>query len=435
MLNGWRRAGIAVAWTAGCLAFFEVCSFLALSVTEHRWMSWERVGEDRERALAVAGRVDPAMKLQDIQLPAFTTQNVVQPFLGYVLDSEFQRKWRLQRGGPDGPEYGFSLVEPGLFHTRAAHQAIVGITGGSVANEFAVRHPEFLRSFLRRLRPDLQRVILINLAIPGYKQPQQLMALAWVLSLGAQFDAVVNIDGFNEIALPPAENVRRGVNPFYPRSWDFQVATFDAAFQVAAGEILALRHTRAGRAAAFGRAPWRWSMTSSLLWERLDHSLASTISTRERELLVRKAELKTDYRVTGPRRAYRDPGDMYRDLARYWKRCSEEMYALARGAHVVYIHALQPNQYVPGSKAFNAAERATAFREDDGYGPSVRAAYPLLEAEGAGLGREGVRFLDLTGLFKDERGPIYIDDCCHFNARGNELMAGEIAKALARELP
>ena len=35
--------------------------------------------------------------------------------------------------------------------------------------------------------------------MPGYKQPQQLMAYNYLLSLGAEFDAVINIDGYNVI--------------------------------------------------------------------------------------------------------------------------------------------------------------------------------------------------------------------------------------------
>ena len=33
------------------------------------------------------------------------------------------------------------------------------------------------------------------------------------------FDAVVNVDGFNEVTLPLAENVPLGVAVHYPRSW------------------------------------------------------------------------------------------------------------------------------------------------------------------------------------------------------------------------
>ena len=54
-------------------------------------------------------------------------------------------------------------------------------------------------------RPTLvlsgRKIDIVRLALPGQKQPQQLMTLAWVQSLGAEFDIVVNLDGYNEAVL------------------------------------------------------------------------------------------------------------------------------------------------------------------------------------------------------------------------------------------
>jgi hypothetical protein len=326
------------------LLFFEGTSFLALSLTEHRWMTWSRVREAQQQARAAAGDVDPAMKLEDVPLPEYITQGAIHPYVGYVLDRSFQTANRLDRGGPDGPEYGFNLVEPRLVHEAAPHQAAIAITGGSVAHNLALHYGRVLRDDLKRLRPDLQRIVLLNLALPGYKKPQQLMSLAWVLSLGGHFDAVVNIDGFNDVTLPITENMAKGVNPFYPRGWYFRAQGFSPELELAAGEIVVLRRTRAHRAVAFERAPWRWSMTASLLWARLDRSLAATIAAREQALLSAKGSAGDDYRVTGPLRRYHSQQEMYRDLVTYWARCSEQMNLLVRANHAVYLHFLQPDQ-------------------------------------------------------------------------------------------
>jgi hypothetical protein len=65
----------------------------------------------------------------------------------------------------------------------------------------------------------------------------------------------------------------------------------------------------------------------------------------------------------------------------------------------------------------------------------VPAVYPLLQERGAGLRREGVRFVDLTRLFEHESGPIYADMCCHVNPGGNALLAEAVASRLASALP
>ena len=44
-----------------------------------------------------------------------------------------------------------------------------------------------------------QEIVLLNTAVGGYKQPQPLMVVSYLLALGAHFDAVINIDGFNDV--------------------------------------------------------------------------------------------------------------------------------------------------------------------------------------------------------------------------------------------
>ena len=48
--------------------------------------------------------------------------------------------------------------------------------------------------------------------------------------------------------------------------------------------------------------------------------------------------------------------------------------------------------------------------------------------------RLGVRFHDLTRIFEAEKGRIYIDSCCHYNQRGNDMLAAEIANLVAASI-
>jgi hypothetical protein len=413
----------------------ESFAFVLLSLMDRRLMTFGRVQAAQQQARATGGDVDPALALKDVPLPAYISQAVVHPYLGFVLDRDFNLVARLERGGADCLEYGFSFCEPGLFHAAAPHQVVVAITGGSVARNLAVQVDDLLRDELRRLRPEFERVVILNLALPGYKQPQQLMSLAWVLALGAHFDAVVNIDGYNDVALAPLENVPMGVFPFYPRGWPLHVSNFDPDFQIQVGEIRVLRRTRAELAAAFERAPWHYSLTAGLIWTRLDRLLAHAIAKLEVALVTDSDTADASFRVTGPRKTYGKAQEMYVDLAAVWERCSQQMAHLAKGNGAVYLHFLQPNQYVPNSKRFTAEERAKAVGEKDPAARPVRAAYPILQASGVELQRHGVRFFDLTGLFEHETETIYVDRCCHVNERGNELMARKVARELASALP
>jgi hypothetical protein len=54
----------------------------------------------------------------------------------------------------------------------------------------------------------------------------------------------------------------------------------------------------------------------------------------------------------------------------------------------------------------------------------VEKGYPVLARQQT----SGLRFLDATRLFDREPSPVYMDDCCHYTARGNQLLAASIAQ-------
>ena len=96
------------------------------------------------------------------------------------------------------------------------------------------------------------------------------------------------------------------------------------------------------------------------------------------------------------------------------------------------IFFVQPNQYLNGSKPLSPEEKAVAFEPGAAstFGPSmerVRDAVPELRAN-------GVRIFDLTGIFADVKETLYIDDCCHLNQRGNELLAEAMIDILAQHV-
>jgi len=113
-----------------------------------------------------------------------------------------------------------------------------------------------------------KEVIVFTMAAGGYKQPQQLMALNYYMTLGAEFDILVNIDGFNEAAIPVYEYRRAEVHPSYPRSWDFRVAESVSPQLIdllAEKKIIESKHS--SRAALMSNPWFRNSPLSNLLWK------------------------------------------------------------------------------------------------------------------------------------------------------------------------
>jgi hypothetical protein len=100
----------------------------------------------------------------------------------------------------------------------------------------------------------------------------------------------------------------------------------------------------------------------------------------------------------------------------------------------IFIHFLQPNQYVSGSKPLGNHEKQIAFSAQSLYKNPVETGYPYLRAVGQRLNGAGIWFEDLTGIFASATRELYIDNCCHVNKEGNEFLARAIAAALATRM-
>jgi hypothetical protein len=320
---------------------------------------------------------------------------------------------------------------------RRDDTAILAVFGGSVAGDFVVHggleqlfvHVQELPEFRGR------RLVPLSVAHGGYKQPQSLLALAYLLSLGAKLDAVLLIDGFNEIALPPLENVARSVFPFFPRGWDYRVADLNLATETRAllGEAAFLVRRRSELARFVQASRLRHSRSLLLAWWLADRWIATELSQRRMDLAGERTRDQLEYVAAGPRWPLPDQTSMYRDLVSVWKESSLEMRALCDAYGIRFYHLLQPNQHVPGSKPLTAEERVLATTIGSPWARHVQESYPLLQEAGRELRAAGVRFHDLTQIFSGVEESVYVDDCCHLGPRGNALMAQAISRAILED--
>src|SRR5436190_15852712 len=96
----------------------------------------------------------------------------------------------------------------------------VFVLGGSVAADFGNQSGARLEAALAK-EPALagRRVRVWNNSYGGYKAPQTGNLLVWLLSLGHRPDAILLIDGFNEVAIGMT-NAHSGMHPLMP-SFEF----------------------------------------------------------------------------------------------------------------------------------------------------------------------------------------------------------------------
>jgi hypothetical protein len=359
---------------------------------------------------------------------------VLHPFIGYVDDPGAELEGDTTGFSSQAADFGFPQNQHDLIRDREHNTVVVAVFGGSFANHLATWTNALWGELRLRDRFERRALRVVSLASGGYKQPQQLMALNYFLALGARFDIVINLDGFNEVALPAADNVPRGVFPFYPRGWVLQVEDLDPQQRLALGELGFLRQRRAQRSAAFARAPWRYSLLAGAIWQVGDDRLGRRIS----ELALRLESgpsAGSTYQGHGPSREYESEELMFDDLARVWARSSMQMHAVCRDLDIEYYHFLQPNQYFPGSKPLTAGELSSAWSRDHPYRPAVERGYPELIVAGGRLRELGVPFHDLSMVFADDRRSLYADACCHLNREGYHAVAGAIAEVVAAGPP
>lgn len=358
----------------------------------------------------------------------FRGRETIHPFLGFTADPEAAE-------GPgqeaETARFGFPLsAEERLFFEPSEERVVVAVVGGSVAS-IAAGAGAGLATELRKVDRFFGReIVVISLAHGAFKQPQQLAALSYLLALGAHFDLVLNLDGFNEVVLPAVELVPRRIFPFYPWGWDRRVGGFDGEARRAAGALAFHRQRRRDLARRFSGWPWRASRAAALVWRALDARIVREIARGE-AVLVDARSAPVSFATHGPERTYTSPAAMFEDLARLWQRASLQMHHLCRSQGIEYHHFLQPNQYLPGAKPVAAEQKSGAWQADHRYRTAVAEGYPWLIRFGRELRDQGVAFHDLTGIFADRDELLYKDACCHLNFLGNLLLQRAIVQRLA----
>jgi hypothetical protein len=406
----WLLRGLAllVAWGIAELASFVALLFLAGGMSG----SWREL----EKTAAAHTDVDDPLAAEDS----------VHPYFGFV---------RRPKDPPDPaalPVNGFGFVDTqSPIQHREKGKVIVGILGGSLAEEFCENGlPEFEAQLKRFPRFADKRIVFVRLAISGYKQPQQLFVVNYLLALGGQFDVLVNIDGFNEIALPVVENAPSGVFPSFPRDWGVRVLERrDTALLRRMGEVVYLQEADRNWALRFAAFPWSCSPTARLVWSVRHEWLSRSIIAGYRDTIELR-EKHRSFTAQGPSESFADLPSLLRHCVGIWQRSSLELAKVCDGMGIEYYDFLQPNQYLPGSKPMGELERSLTVDSNYPARAAVEAGYPMLVAAGRELAAQGVRFHDLTGLFAQITQPTYRDNCCHLNPTGNELLAVAMANAI-----
>jgi hypothetical protein len=311
-------------------------------------------------------------------------------------------------------------------------QFLIGIFGGSVARYFCDRGTTRLVAALGAAPPFANRdIVPLCFSHEGYKQPQQLLVLAYFLSLGQQFDLVINIDGFNEVALGSRNDERgRDVSMPSPIHIDPLLNLIDRATMTPA-RVYSLAKINSYKERLNRLASAMRRNRFAAVHFALDRYYVFTMNRYKAETaafdaLPANPPAASVLLLTPPVKRRGSTEAVYADVAAGWAAASSLMHDMLAARGVPYLHVLQPNQYFT-TRTFSAEEARIALNANQPFKRVVELGYPVLQREAAPLAAKE-QFLDATAAFDREAAAMYEDDCCHYTDRGNEVLADVIAR-------
>lgn len=336
--------------------------------------------------------------------------------------------------------FGFASGHTYPYRKTSDREFIVGIFGGSVAAWFCqLGAPRVAQSLGARPFFRDRTIVPLCFSHEGYKQPQQALLLTYFLSIGQQFDLVVNIDGFNEVALSRV-NDEAGLDMSMPSAMHLEGlrnlidgATMTSEKVQSLAAIEGHRQRMNTVAARLNRA---WSATVFVALERYYRLVEARYQAeRVRFAALPSAAVQGSAVHVTPRIDRGEPSRFFDEVAQLWLRSSNVMRDALTRQGAAYVHVLQPNQYF-SQPSFTEQERKVAINPASPFKPGAERGYPKLLAalRDSVSGGEAAAF-DATRLFDTERAPVYVDDCCHYTLRGNELLADFIVRSVLSVRP
>lgn len=362
----------------------------------------------------------------------------LHPFFGYVLKQGAftNEKLKLKVN-----TYGFFSLYKYPFVKTNKKQFIIGLFGGSVANNFAV--DEYRNQILsKKLQsyPEFagREIVVLNFGNGGYKQPQQLLILNYFLALGQELDLVINIDGFNEVALSNLNN-KAGIEVEMPSVQHIQPLT-NLASNVSPSvmsAIVQINDTKKQLKAGIDKLQTCQlavcHAVTSLQVRQLVNNYQEAIVKYDAQVKISSADTANNSIVYIPKAESVLPDRAAFDkMASLWYESSIGMNQILSSRNIPYFHFIQPNQYYPTKRAFTAQEKEIAINKESPYIEGVKKGYPVLLSKIDDLQKARVNVFSAVNILDNTKETVYKDACCHYNAVGEEVLANYISSSIIK---
>ncbi len=334
----------------------------------------------------------------------------LHPYLGYIF-------------APDGPP----RVPKGkdLF--------VIGLFGASTMGPIMAQLRDELSARMQAAGLAAGRkVATVVMGTFADRQPQFLQMLTYYLSIGAHFDAVVLVDGVNDI-LYSVGNERQGIGQYMPfHGYILPLREMGHLGGLTQGQTrLLVRIERAREGISYWQSVYRRSPSAFV-------GVLANVMAHRRDIEYDAASKELVSLQSGNREAsnlYLDPpshlseAEIFARGAENWARSSIMMHTLLAADQVPYVHILEPARFdkswLIARPANPPVERLVDRDLATGYSFLLQQVPAMLAA--------GVDFLDASASL-DHVGESVFLDFCHFDKRGGDILVKIIADALMKQL-
>jgi hypothetical protein len=422
-------AAVAVVTIGAELAALSVSY---LSFDRIPWVRGETRVEPESEALAVGTRLRlspyygymglPGMKMADVG----RREDFVRQFGPRYAEHDFATARINNHGFLDKNDYPYS--DP------TGRSFVIGVFGGSVAIQFATTMEQTLNDILT-VDPRLagRRVVLLDFANGGAKQPQQVTSLAYFLSIGQHFDLIINLDGFNELFIGWMNAHKHDVDermPFARFIFGVQNVALESYGVLPSDNRILRMRVRLNELTRKLAEP-----QSALLfvWRTVERNgIANQLAALETNLSAPGKVL--DYAMPLIARSSRDDRASLENVVETWFNASVAMAGMARQFGVPYLHVLQPNQYFTKARFTDDQRKAILNLAEPPLAVLVPDHYRAYLGRARDLQKRGIKFLDGTTVLDEVDASVFIDNCCHFNEEANKLLAKAISQQILEHL-
>ena len=320
---------------------------------------------------------------------------------------------------------------------------VIFVFGGSIATRLVNNSMRGtpLEQALQKL-PQLKgrNVVLYNMSQGPAKQPQQLMALAFLIALGQHIDLVLNLDGTLEF-VSGISNLESGIDPIFPPAEIMlaignELAPPDASsadyYELAYGVSHARAESKRYRLLLDSSTSGIGYVKNRFFKAFYDQSLARKLSVYSQTAGkaaggqgVRK-RLGLDMTITTSRER------VVEDIFDTWVRCSDLMKVMATSAGATYLSIVLPSPH--GSrKVLTESEKAVLFMPEANHiRQSSSAGHAMIESRGEMLKSRGM--ILATDIFDKVTDDIYIDSTGHLGKLGETMLADFVADQVGLRL-